>query len=440
LSDQPSPETPDGVPEESPNITSSTSVPEAPRPTPEGAQSPDPVASGSGIPPKRELISVVPLPADSDAPSDVPTAASKEESPQPSIRIKSPKPLVDTEHLPEERPDLPERRTKAIPQERPLQRSEAVQKSQPAPKAPPPEKSQPAKKSKPAQPADHYTLVTVVSALRALSLTFAAAVIVSTIFMIFTSPDFLSAGTRKELGQVRATAQSIAAAPTPLPTPVWFKRVGVVAGHSGIATYGTTRGNVDTGAVCDDGFTEASVTMKVAQQVVAALQGRGYTVDLLQEFDLRLDNYQAAAFISLHADSCEKFDDGFNHSGFKLAYPVDRLTVRDQDLRLSDCIRDNYGPVTGLPFTPGGITDAMTRYHAFHLSLGHPGIASTTPGLILELGLLSYDRDLLQNHSDKSAKGIVNGLLCYLDPRGQPAVPPVAPATIAPETPAAAPQ
>ena len=382
------------TPEESESKIIGQSVPETSLPIPNtGLVNLAPIEDEDGEPEPIAAVPVVAPPA--------PVEPVHEEAPAPDVAAK-------TERAPAQRVQ-----SEKVPSKRP--------------------KSQPVTKQR-------YTLVTVVSALRALSLTFAAAVIVSTIFMIFTSPDFLSAGTRKELGQVRATAQSIAAAPTALPTPVWFNRVGVVAGHSGIATYGTTRGNVDTGAVCDDGFTEASVTMKVAQQVVAALQGRGYTVDLLQEFDLRLDDYQAAAFISLHADSCEKFDDGFNHSGFKLAYPVDRLTVRDQDLRLSDCIRDNYGPVTGLPFTPGGITDAMTRYHAFHLSLGHPGIASTTPGLILELGLLSYDRDLLQNHSDKSAKGIVNGLLCYLDPRGQPAVPPVAPATIAPETPAAAPQ
>ena len=57
-----------------------------------------------------------------------------------------------------------------------------------------------------------------------------------------------------------------------------------------------------------------------------------------------------------------------------------------------------------------GITEAMTDYHAFHQ------IAPSTPAIILELGFLSYDRDLLQNHTDKLTQGIVNGFLCFLTP------------------------
>jgi hypothetical protein len=53
----------------------------------------------------------------------------------------------------------------------------------------------------------------------------------------------------------------------------------------------------------------------------------------------------------------------------------------------------------------------MTDYHAFH------EVATTTPAVILELGNLSYDRDLLQNHTDKLAQGIVNGFLCFLAPK-----------------------
>ncbi|MEP7285442.1 MAG: N-acetylmuramoyl-L-alanine amidase [Chloroflexota bacterium] len=302
-------------------------------------------------------------------------------------------------------------------------------------------KAQP-KRSKPSKPSikkpqrkERYTLVTIVSALRSLIVTFAAAVIVATIFMWWTSPDFLSAKTQRELAPVLATAERVGVRPTDLPTPFWFNRVGVVAGHSGIATYGLTKGNVDPGAVCPDGFTEASVTMKVAQQVVASLQGRGFSVDLLEEFDPRLDQYQGAAFISLHADSCDTYDDGFNHSGFKVASPVERFTVRDQDQRLESCMRENYGPATGLQYAPGEITDNMTKYHAFHNSQGHSGIAQTTPAIILELGLLSYDRDLLEHRTDKVAQGIVNGLLCYLQPSLQAtitaAVTPV-PATLPP--------
>ncbi len=257
---------------------------------------------------------------------------------------------------------------------------------------------------------ERFTFVTVVSAFRSLIVTFAAAVIAATIFMWWTSPDFLSAKTRGSLAIAQATAVQSVITPTALPTPIWFNRIGVVAGHSGIATYGTTKGNVDPGTVCPDGFTEASVAMNVAKQVVATLRGRGFTVDLLDEWDLKLDGYQAAAFISLHADSCDTFNDGYNHTGFKVTYGTQRFTARDRDEALNECMRQNYSAVTGLPFTPGSITESMTDYHAFHQ------IAPTTPAVILELGFLSYDRDLLQNHTDKLAQGIVNGFLCFLSP------------------------
>ncbi len=257
---------------------------------------------------------------------------------------------------------------------------------------------------------ERFTFVTIASAIRSLTFTFAAAVIVATIFMWWTSPDFLSAQTRRGLAPALATAERSMVTPTSLPTPIWFNKIGIIAGHNGIATYGPTKGNKDPGTVCPDGFYEASVTLNVAKQVVAALKGRGFDVDLLDEYDLRLDGYQAAAFISLHADSCDVFNDGFQHTGFKSTYPTERYTIRDRDELLNNCIRQNYEGATGLPFTPGSITEDMTNYHAFHR------IAPRTPAAILELGFLSYDRDLLQNHTDRLAQGIVNGLLCFLQP------------------------
>ena len=159
------------------------------------------------------------------------------------------------------------------------------------------------KEARPAQPKakpqrkEHYTLITVVSAIRSLIVTFAAAVIVSTIFMWWTSPDFLSASVQRDWLPRKQRRRAANHPDGSLPMPIWFNRIGVVAGHSGIRN-----GQTDPGAVCPDGFNEAGVVMNVAQRVVATLRGRGFTVDLLEEFDFKLDGYQAAAFISLHAD------------------------------------------------------------------------------------------------------------------------------------------
>lgn len=264
------------------------------------------------------------------------------------------------------------------------------------------EASRPAVDGPPRPNQPRFILVTVVSTFRSLAMTFAAAVIVATVFMWWSSPDFLPAQARRGLAPVQATARQVIVAPTALPTPIWFNRIGILAGHSGNVNMGVA----DPGAVCPDGFTELQVTTTVADQVVAMLRGRGFTVDLLEEFDERLAGYQAAAFVSLHADSCENY----GYGGFKATYPALRLMIRDQDLRLDECIRSNYAAITGMEFRPDSITDNMRQYHAFQR------IGQTTPANILELGFLSYDRDLLQNQPERLALGIVNGIMCFLNP------------------------
>ena len=254
-----------------------------------------------------------------------------------------------------------------------------------------------------------YGLVSAVSSIRALLIVFAVSVMVATIFASFTANDALSMQTQQGLAIAQATQEQVAVVPTALPTPVWFRRVGIIPGHSGI---NPTSNLPDPGAVCPDGFSEGSVTMKVAQQVIGGLRGRGYTVDQLDEWDSRLVGYDAALFLSIHADSCTNFNDG-PHSGFKVVNPENRVTVRDADLRLVGCLRDYYGQATGLQFSGWTVTANMYDYHAFHQ------ITQRTPAAIIELGFLYYDRDLLQNHPDTAAQGVLNGLLCFLDPKSQ---------------------
>lgn len=260
--------------------------------------------------------------------------------------------------------------------------------------------------SKPRAKREGYPLVTAFSAVRALAVTFAAAVIVATILMWWTSPDFLSPQLRTNLAAVPATARPSIATRTAIPTPVWFNRIGILAGHTGI---NPTSGMADPGATCQDGFFERQATEGAATRVVAILRGKGYQVDLLEEYGFeRLTGYQAAVFLSLHADSCDEF----GYGGFKSSYPTERYTVRDADTRLDECIRQNYGAVTGLTFRPDNITDNMRLYWHFKR------IAPTTPAGILELGFLSHDRALLTTGIDKVAQGIVNGILCFLQPAG----------------------
>ena len=59
------------------------------------------------------------------------------------------------------------------------------------------------------------------------------------------------------------------------------------------------------------------------------------------------------------------------------------------------------------------ITENMTEYHAFRK------INPQTPAAILELGFLGGDHDLLVHQPERLARGVGDGLLCFLDPQSQ---------------------
>ncbi len=190
--------------------------------------------------------------------------------------------------------------------------------------------------------------------------------------------------------------------PTPTRPPL---RVGIVAGHAG---------GDDPGAVCPDGVTEAQVNEAVARHTKALLETRGFQVDLLEEFDPRLEGYRALALVSVHADSCTASPD---LSGFKLA--IAEALARSKDpvrilraQRLKECLADWYRAETGLPFHANTVTRDMTEYHAFE------EVAPDTPAVIIETGFLRGDYDLLVHHPEIPARGIAQGVLCFARTQG----------------------
>jgi N-acetylmuramoyl-L-alanine amidase len=240
---------------------------------------------------------------------------------------------------------------------------------------------------------------------RTVFITLVAAGLVGTIFTWFTEPDFLNRDVVSGLAIAEAT-QIATAQPSPMPTPNWLRRIGIVAGHRGPEN--------DPGAVCPDGLTEAEINFNVAALVVRELRARGYSVDLLDEFDPRLDAYQAAALLSIHANTCQDF--GEFVSGYLVAKAASR-PEGGEDTRLAECVGYHYGRATQLQrrFT---LTLDMTDYHNFR------EINTRTPAAILELGFMKDDRDLLTNQQPLLAQGIVEGLLCYLAPDENNQVPP----------------
>lgn len=227
------------------------------------------------------------------------------------------------------------------------------------------------------------------------------AMITATIFTWWQGPQFLSPTVRNDLSIALATAtsQGVAVRATALPvTPNWMKRIGIVSGHRGPED--------DPGAVCPDGLTEREINLSVAQRVVRNLQARGYTVDLLDEFDPRLADYRADLLLSIHANTCRDY--GEFVSGYLIS-TADSRSGSGNDQLLVECVAEYYEDTTQLQ-RRFGLTRDMTDYHIFRQI--HP----RTPGAIIELGFMFHDRDILTTQPDLLADGITQGLLCYLEP------------------------
>jgi N-acetylmuramoyl-L-alanine amidase len=221
------------------------------------------------------------------------------------------------------------------------------------------------------------------------------AFILATLFTAWTDPGLFPSDLRKNLTAglgPQVTSQPIdASTPTPRTKPL----IGIVAGHSGN----------DSGAVCPDGQTEVSVNEAVAAYVKQYLVERGYDVDILKEFDDRLNGYMASTLISIHADSCDYIND--LATGFKVSAPLANPHP-DQAARLTACLRNRYAQKTGLALH-NSITNDMTSYHAFS------EINGNTPAAIIEVGFLNLDRAILTQKPDILAQGITDGIVCFLN-------------------------
>jgi N-acetylmuramoyl-L-alanine amidase len=177
----------------------------------------------------------------------------------------------------------------------------------------------------------------------------------------------------------------------------WNKQVALISGHAGN----------DSGAVCEDAngqvtIREADVNAAVARLAAERLRQAGADVEILDEYDARLQGLRADVLLSLHADSC------IDANGYKSSRYINSTIPYISD-RLVACIDLNYETATGLSENVDTITENMTEYHAFRR------IDAQTPAAIVELGFLGGDNDLLANQQDLLAKGIADGLLCFLD-------------------------
>jgi N-acetylmuramoyl-L-alanine amidase len=199
-------------------------------------------------------------------------------------------------------------------------------------------------------------------------------------------------------------AALIAPAPlaTALPRPTIQRPtgpyIGIVAGHWGN----------DSGAVCwDSGTTEQDTNLKIAELVAKKLRERGVWVDLLQEFDTRLNGFSGDVLVSIHADSCDPIDADPPATGFKVARSQASQIPTITD-KLVDCLRAEYQKATGMNSHENSITNDMTFYHSFK------ELDPNTPAVIIETGFLRLDYDMIVKQPERPAEGITNGILCFL--------------------------
>jgi N-acetylmuramoyl-L-alanine amidase len=226
--------------------------------------------------------------------------------------------------------------------------------------------------------------------------TLGIAVLLATLFTAWTPTSLFASNLREQLQLILTPQAGPVAASTPQPQ----LRIGIVAGHNGN----------DSGAVCTDSegnvdLTEAEVNLKIATLVQKQLVDQGFQVDLLNEFDTRLNGYRAVALVSIHNDSCEYIND--QATGFKVASSLDTRDI-NRAQRLNACLVDRYERTTGLTFHAGSITPDMREYHAFS------EIDPNTITAIIETGFLNLDRKILTEQTDRVAEGVVQGILCFV--------------------------
>jgi N-acetylmuramoyl-L-alanine amidase len=221
------------------------------------------------------------------------------------------------------------------------------------------------------------------------------ALLLATLFTAFPSRGLANGDFYNRLSIILTPRSAEGAQPVSVPQ----LRIGIVAGH-----YGN-----DPGAVCYDGngnvtLTEADVNLEIAALVQQQLMQQGFQVDLLKEFDTRLNGYRALAIVSIHNDSCEYVND--EASGFKVAAALNTHDLNRAN-RLTACLIDRYHSATDMTFHAGSITGDMREYHAFR------EIDPSTVAAIIETGFLNLDREILTKKTELVAAGVVDGILCF---------------------------
>ncbi len=139
-----------------------------------------------------------------------------------------------------------------------------------------------------------------------------------------------------------------------------------------------------TGAVISS-LKEVDINYLIGSEVKNILESKGYKVELLPA--VVPPEYYADAFIAIHANSTDK-----KVSGFMISTPF--IDYSGKAFKLKDSIIESYSKYTNLQFIDE-FTSNMTHYYAFNWSKYKHAIHPKTPAVILEMGNMQNQKDLL---------------------------------------------
>lgn len=219
------------------------------------------------------------------------------------------------------------------------------------------------------------------------------AILIATLFTLWNPRKFFSTPNIYNLFQSQAAIETAISNPKPNDSNT---RIGVLAGNW----------QNSTGEVCADGTLEADINHNFANLIKLELEDRKYEVDLFPEFDLNFLNYEADVFVAIYSGSC--LEKPLPPSGFTIGTSLTEINP-DNVNKLAVCLAENYQESTHLPFTYEVINPDHLSYHIFR------DIHPNTPAVLIEIGKLSTDRELIDKKRTAIVDGIVAGIECFLE-------------------------
>lgn len=186
-------------------------------------------------------------------------------------------------------------------------------------------------------------------------------------------------------------------------------RVGIQIGHLDAQDHSEELANLrySTGGH-SKGINEVDINKAVALALKEELELLNIIVDIIPA--TVPPKYRADLVVSLHADSSPDSERrGYKSSAF-------RQTRNDYDAMLKSHLDNAYFEASGLPDDDSNVSGSMLEYYAFNRRFKH-SVNRKTPAVIVELGYISNESDLVFLQSDQPAQALKEGILTYLEAR-----------------------